>query len=112
MPSSRIRSSTRWSRSRTLPTETMLTSEIIDDVARLDALVPAWRELLPRAAFAEPVLAPLWLLAWWKQFGDADGRKLRVLALRDGARLVGLVPLSTRLVLHRRAIPVRRIELL
>ena len=45
---------------------------------------------------AEPVLTPLWLLAWWRQFGEPDGRALRVVAVEDGGELVGLVPLATR----------------
>jgi CelD/BcsL family acetyltransferase involved in cellulose biosynthesis len=56
------------------------------------------------------VLTPLWLLTWWRVFGDA--RSLRILAVEDGRDLVGLLPLSLRTVAHRGAIPVRRLELL
>jgi CelD/BcsL family acetyltransferase involved in cellulose biosynthesis len=85
---------------------------ILTDITELEGLAPAWRRLLARAAHAEPVLTPLWLLSWWRQFGDADGRALRVVAVEDGGELVGLVPFVLRTATHRRAIPVRRIELL
>ncbi|MGH7270475.1 MAG: GNAT family N-acetyltransferase, partial [Polyangiaceae bacterium] len=90
----------------------MVRGRIVKDIAGLSALVPAWRHLLARASNAQPALTPLWLLAWWREFGDADGRALRVVAVEDAGELVGLVPLSSRLSLHRRAIPVRRVELL
>src|SRR5579862_9704511 len=85
---------------------------ILTDITELEGLAPAWRRLLARAAHTEPVLTPLWLLTWWRQFGDADGRSLRVVAVEDGGELVGLVPFVLRTATHRRAIPVRRVELL
>jgi CelD/BcsL family acetyltransferase involved in cellulose biosynthesis len=85
---------------------------IVTDVSELEGLVPAWRRLLGRAVHAEPVRTPLWLLAWWRQFGEADGRALRVVAVEEAGELVGLVPLALRAAAHRRAIPVRRVELL
>jgi CelD/BcsL family acetyltransferase involved in cellulose biosynthesis len=57
-------------------------------------------------------MTPLWLLTWWKIFGETDGRVLRVLVVEDGDDLIGLLPLSWRVAMHRRAIPVRRLELL
>ena len=85
---------------------------ILTDVSELEGLVPAWRRLLGRAVHAEPVRTPVWLLAWWRQFGEADGRELRAVAVEDRGELVGLVPLAIRGATHRRAIPVRRVELL
>lgn len=78
----------------------------------MEGLVPAWRRLLGRAVHAEPVRTPLWLLAWWRQFGEAGGRELRTIAVEDRGELVGLVPLAIRNTAHRHAIPVRRVELL
>jgi hypothetical protein len=76
-------------------------------------LVPAWRDLLARAARPELVTTPTWLLAFWREFGLRDRRRLAMLAVHDDDRtLIGLVPLASRLALHRRAIPVRRLELL
>jgi CelD/BcsL family acetyltransferase involved in cellulose biosynthesis len=90
----------------------MLRARIVHTPVELEAMVPGWRALLQRAAHPEPVLTPLWLLAWWRVFGEHDGRALQVLAVEDGAELVGLVPLARRLAAHRRAIPTRRLELL
>jgi len=90
----------------------MVRTRVIEKVSDLERLVPAWRRLLSSAARAEPVSTPLWLLSWWRVFGEADGRALRVLAVEDGGDLIGLVPLSWRNATHRRAIPVRRVELL
>jgi CelD/BcsL family acetyltransferase involved in cellulose biosynthesis len=78
----------------------------------MEGLVPAWRQLLGRAVHAEPVRTPLWLLAWWRQFGEPGGRELRTIAVEERGELVGLVPLAIRSAAHRRAIPVRRVELL
>ena len=90
----------------------MLTTRIVDDVQKAEALSDNWRELSKRALHDEPVSTPSWTLAWWRQFGVADGRKLRLVAFEEDGKLVGIAPLSTRVVMHRRAIPIRRIELL
>jgi CelD/BcsL family acetyltransferase involved in cellulose biosynthesis len=89
----------------------MLTTRILRDVREAEALREEWRALALRAPRGELVLTPVWLLAWWREFGQRDGRALRMVAFRDGKTLVGLAPLSRRLALHRRAIPVRRLEL-
>jgi CelD/BcsL family acetyltransferase involved in cellulose biosynthesis len=83
---------------------------VIDDVHELERRAPQWRRLLERASNAQPVLTPLWLLTWWREFGH--GRALRAIVLEEGEDLVGLVPLSLRTAAHRGAIPVRRLELL
>jgi CelD/BcsL family acetyltransferase involved in cellulose biosynthesis len=68
--------------------------------------------LLGRASHAQAVSTPVWLLGWWRQFGDEGGRALRAVAIEDGGDLVGLLPLCWRRAAHRGAIPVRRLELL
>ncbi|MGO8995107.1 MAG: GNAT family N-acetyltransferase [Polyangiaceae bacterium] len=90
----------------------MLTSRIVTDVREAEALTVEWRALTLRAPRGELTLTPVWLLAWWREFGERDGRAMRLVVFRDGSTLVGLAPLSLRLALHRRAIPVRRLELL
>jgi CelD/BcsL family acetyltransferase involved in cellulose biosynthesis len=90
----------------------MLRATVLRERRELERRVPDWRRLLERASNAQPVLTPLWLLTWWGEFGDPDGRSLRAIAIDDGDELVGLVPLSRRTAAHRRAIPVRRLELL
>jgi hypothetical protein len=90
----------------------MIEARIETRSSELEALAPRWRDLLARSASAAPVLTPLWLSAWWREFGEADGRSLRLVVVTDAQDLVGLVPLSWRVATHRRAIPVRAIELL
>src|SRR5579883_2469134 len=90
----------------------MLRTDIVRRADDLAAIAPRWRDLLAAASHRQPVSTPLWLLAWWKEFGDADGRALRAVLVFDADELVGLLPLASRRLLHRRAIPVRRLELL
>ncbi len=89
---------------------TMLRTKVLEDPRDLEREVPRWRRLLAHASNAQPVLTPLWLLTWWRVFGD--WRSLRVIAVEEGEELVGLLPLLLRNAVHRRAIPVRRLELL
>jgi CelD/BcsL family acetyltransferase involved in cellulose biosynthesis len=91
-----------------------LRSEMIDDIAGLARLSTAWRGLLARASAPSPSKTPTWLLAWWRQFGGLDGRRLRTIAVHDTAtrELVGLVPLCLRTVMVRHVVPIRRLELL
>jgi CelD/BcsL family acetyltransferase involved in cellulose biosynthesis len=80
--------------------------------ARLRAIRPAWEELLARSSNREPTSHPAWVLPWWTVFGEQGGRQLASLEIRDGERLVGLVPLVLRPSRHRRVLPFRRLELL
>jgi len=83
----------------------------IEDFAALEALRDAYDDLLARSAAPQVASTPAWLFAWWREFGRDDGRALRVVVVEDES-LIGLVPLSTRRIWHRRAIPIRRLELL
>jgi hypothetical protein len=90
-----------------------LRAEIIHDAAALARLTVPWRALLDRAAAPSLCKTPTWLLAWWRQFGSIEGRKLCVVALHDASgELVALLPLCRRTVMVRRVLPVRRLELL
>jgi hypothetical protein len=82
----------------------------LTDVAALEALVPAWGRLLETSASNEPMLSPVWLLTWWRVYGEGSGRRLRAVAFRDGDRLVGLAPLLWRRYWYRPGIPFRRLE--
>ncbi len=72
----------------------------------------AWAALLADSASNRPTQSPLWLSAWWRVFGDRDGRRLATALFYAGDRLVGLAPLLRRVRWHRRAVPFRRLELL
>lgn len=85
---------------------------VIGAASALAGHADAWDALLARSASNRPCLAPFWLLAWWKVFGDKQGRRLSALLVYDGERLVGLAPFLRRLAWHRQVIPFRRVELL
>jgi CelD/BcsL family acetyltransferase involved in cellulose biosynthesis len=90
----------------------MLRTRVIQCLPELEQLAPRWRRLMERATHAQPVLTPLWLIGWWREFGESDGRAMRVLAVEDGSELVGIIPLAQRRTFVGRAIPVRRLGLL
>ncbi|UQA58895.1 GNAT family N-acetyltransferase [Polyangium aurulentum] len=83
---------------------------VVTDIAELERMGPEWEDLLTRSDCNEPTLSPLWMLSWWRVFGPLAGRRLRAGVLRDGSRLVGIVPLVSRRVWHRPGVPFRRLE--
>jgi CelD/BcsL family acetyltransferase involved in cellulose biosynthesis len=87
-------------------------ARVIDDPGALTARRGEWDALLASCATSEVTMTPEWLLAWWRTFGDLERRKLRAVIVEDGARMIGLAPLLTRVVRHRPGIPFRRLELL
>ena len=60
------------------------------DEDALGALEPEWTALWRATTDASPFIAPAWLLAWWRAFRPGG---LRVLTLRVGGRLAGVLPL-------------------
>ena len=86
--------------------------DIVKDVAGFEALRPAWSDLLQRSATKEPTLDPAWMLAWWRVFGPLGGRRLRIVTVHEGARLVGIAPLLLRTHWYLPGLPYRRLELL
>jgi CelD/BcsL family acetyltransferase involved in cellulose biosynthesis len=65
--------------------------EIVEGHSGLSALRPGWDDLA--VAARRPFCAPAWMLSWLRHIGD-DGA-VRVIAVRAGDRLVGVVPLWT-----------------
>ncbi len=84
--------------------------EVLTNAAALESLREAWGTLLARSTNDEPTMSPTWLLPWWRVFGGEDGRALRVVALFDRARLVGLAPLVARSQRLAPGLAVRRLE--
>jgi CelD/BcsL family acetyltransferase involved in cellulose biosynthesis len=85
----------------------------IEVITRWDDLIDrrhAWLDLLARSSTNEPMLSPQWLETWWQVFGG--GRTLRTVMVYQDGRLIGMAPLLARRIWHRRAIPMRRLELL
>lgn len=74
--------------------------EIVADDDRIDELAPAWSALA--AACGEPLAAPGWMLPLSRNLGGASETP-RIVAVREGERLVGLAPLCADLTRPRRA---------
>ena len=72
----------------------MLTITEINDPGRLVDLRPEWDDLADRASPTDPFLRFEYLVPWSKY--AAQGGRLRILILRDGGRLSGILPLMTR----------------
>ena len=66
-----------------------LTVETIVDERALAPHRGAWAELA--VAAGRPYSLPGWMLAWWKHARPPEAQ-LRVIAVRDGERLVGIAP--------------------
>lgn len=66
-----------------------LATELIDDVAALDALRAEWDALA--GACAEPIGSPAWMLSWLRHVAPANALP-RVVAVRERGALIGLAP--------------------
>jgi CelD/BcsL family acetyltransferase involved in cellulose biosynthesis len=67
---------------------------VLEGAAELAVLEREWDELVEQVA--RPFCAPAWLLAWWRRAAPPDAQ-LRVVAVRDGSKLIGVAPF----VVHR-----------
>ncbi len=67
-----------------------LHAEIHSHPSVFDALAEEWTALLRRSAADVPFLTPAYGRAWWRHLGGGD---LCLVTVRDGAELVGLIPL-------------------
>jgi hypothetical protein len=65
-----------------------LRAEVVTDLLAIET---EWSALCDEARAGNVFLGPEWLVPWWKQFGQ--GREICSIAVRDGERLVGLLPL-------------------
>ena len=65
-------------------------SELITDFARLQQIVPEWAQLVEQVSDATPFQHPVWLLTWWRHFGNGS---LHVLTFRKTDQLIAVVPL-------------------
>lgn len=66
----------------------------LDSVQALEELAGAWRDLLARVPHDSPYLTPDFMIPWARML--AGSYRLAVLAVHDGARLVGVAPLFER----------------
>ncbi len=67
----------------------MLDCELIIDPSYLQELAPAWDELA--VVQAQPMGSPTWMLSWLRHLAPASA-SARVVAAREGKRLVGVAP--------------------
>jgi CelD/BcsL family acetyltransferase involved in cellulose biosynthesis len=75
------------------------TVAVIRDVSGLDALRAEWDELFLVSPTAAPPLRWEWVRTWWQVYGNEygdRGRGLRVIAIRKGRQLIGILPLYVR----------------
>jgi CelD/BcsL family acetyltransferase involved in cellulose biosynthesis len=64
-------------------------AQLIDSLVGAEALAGEWDELA--VAASKPVLAPAWMLGWLRRVA-APSTSPRIIAVRDGGELVGLLP--------------------
>ena len=72
-----------------------LALDVITDMAGFDALEDEWRALSARARNGSVFLSWTWHRTWWAVFGLPTDR-LHLVTVRDGERLIGLLPLYRR----------------
>jgi CelD/BcsL family acetyltransferase involved in cellulose biosynthesis len=84
--------------------------EVIRDIAGLDALRAHWDCLFATSPTAAPPLRWEWVRTWWEVYGPHygdGGRGLRILAVRRGPQLIGILPLYLRRTSKFRFAPLR-----
>lgn len=72
---------------------------VIREAADWDHIESEWSTLFAASSNAAPVLDWQWLRTWWNIYGKAcAGRRdgLRILTVRRGTRLIGVLPLYAR----------------
>lgn len=64
---------------------------ILNDNQAFRALEEEWEDLYDDSALSTPFQSWAWLYSWWEAFGE--GYELRLITVREGTLLVGLIPL-------------------
>jgi CelD/BcsL family acetyltransferase involved in cellulose biosynthesis len=80
--------------------------EIVGDLAAVES---EWSALCDEARAGCLFLSPEWLVPWWARFGG--GRELCSIAVREGGRLIGLLPLFRERV-RVGGLPIERVAFL
>src|SRR5215216_5192665 len=65
--------------------------DFVEDEAGFAALEEEWEDLYEHCPSATPFQSWAWLYSWWESYGG--GYELRLIVVRDGGLLVGLLPL-------------------
>jgi CelD/BcsL family acetyltransferase involved in cellulose biosynthesis len=64
---------------------------VLEDSQAFEALEEEWEDLYHDSPLSTPFQSWSWLYSWWECFGE--DYELRLITVRDGAVLVGLIPL-------------------
>jgi CelD/BcsL family acetyltransferase involved in cellulose biosynthesis len=81
------------------PASSPCTVDIVSDAETLDRLQDEWKTLFETSPTASPPLRWDWVRKWWRIFGPVygdQGRGLRIITVRRGGALVGVLPLYLR----------------
>jgi CelD/BcsL family acetyltransferase involved in cellulose biosynthesis len=81
---------------------------LVEDSIGLEALRPEWQELLKASSVDCLFMSWEWMASWWKHV--AGGRRLHLLTVRRGGRLIGIAPWALRPPQPGRLIPFRALE--
>lgn len=71
--------------------KTHLDATVLKDAREFAALEEEWEELYQNCPSATPFQSWAWLYSWWEHYGE--GHELRIVAVRSGGLLVGVLPL-------------------
>jgi hypothetical protein len=77
------------------PTGRRLDTAVLREARDFASLRAEWDELYESCPRATPFQSWAWLYSWWEVYGEG-GYELRLITVRDGGLLVGLVPLMAR----------------
>ena len=75
-----------------------VTCEVLTDALDLSRIRAEWHELNEKARAGNLFLSYEWLEPWWLSFGMTAKRRLQVICVREGERLIGLWPLFSERV--------------
>lgn len=64
------------------------------EISAFDGIENQWAEFLPSSVTNNIFVTPWWQRVWWAHFGS--GSELRILAVRDENRLLGIAPMKLR----------------
>jgi CelD/BcsL family acetyltransferase involved in cellulose biosynthesis len=68
-----------------------LDTAILRDTREFASLEEEWDDLYRHSPQTTPFQSCMWLYSWWESYGE--GYELRLIVVRDGGLLVGLLPL-------------------
>jgi CelD/BcsL family acetyltransferase involved in cellulose biosynthesis len=74
-----------------MPVKAGLDATVLKNTKEFAALEEEWEELYRHCPAATPFQSWAWLYSWWEHYGE--GYELRIVAVRSGGLLVGILPL-------------------